>query len=323
MSILRLIVTIPAYNEAATIAEVISNIPRTIKDVDEVKVLVIDDGSSDDTATLARNAGADAVITHSTNMGLGRAFLTGINYAIAMKADLVVNIDADGQFNPQEIPNLIEPIIKGEADVVIGSRFLSIHSKRSIPFVKRSGNKIFSKIISWLSGQSFTDTQCGFRAYSREALLRLTIFDRYTYTQESLLNLASKGLRIKEVPISVKYYTQRKSRLIKHNLTYGFKALLIVLRTFRDFAPLRFFGGIGIITMSAGLAMGLLIFIRWLLTGRASPYTSLISVGGALVILGFLILLLALIADMFARQRQLQEEVLYHLRKKVYSEIDA
>jgi len=206
----KLVVLMPAYNEEANIEKAVLGVPRKINGVKEVQILVIDDGSNDKTADLALNGGANKVVSHKRNMGVGAAFMTGIRNAISMNADIVVTVDADVQFESKQIQELIVPILNRQLDVVIGSRFLNGRPK-NIPKVKMFGNKVFSKIVSWLVGQKLSDTQTGFRAYSKEALLNVSIVNDFTYTQEVLIDLKFKGLRIGEC--QSKYHTMKKENL--------------------------------------------------------------------------------------------------------------
>lgn len=312
-----LVVMIPAFNEAKTIGRVIKLIPRKIKGIKKVKVLVVDDGSTDETVKEARKAKADRIVSFPSNKGLGIGFKTGIMNALKMGADVIVNIDADLQFNPKDIPELIKPIQSGEADMVSCSRFARKEFMPEMPWVKKIGNKIVTGIVNFSTGKKFTDTQCGFRAYSKEAALRLNLFGRFTYTQEVFLDLVNKGLRIKEVPLRVKgERAYGKSKVVSHWYSYGVKALLIIIRSLRDYHPLKFFGSIGLLVFLLGFLPGFALFLRWLATGTTSPYTSFISVSGALMVIGFLLIILALVADMLERQRKIQEEILYLARKK-------
>jgi len=297
----KLVVMIPAYNEGATIAEAIRRIPRRIAGIGKVEVLVIDDGSKDSTAKIARGAGADSVFRHGINRGLGTAFRNGLENALKMQADIIVNMDADLQFNPEDIPKLIAPILAEQADVVTCSRFKDAKLIPKMPFIKKIGNKFFTSLVSALAGQKFTDTQCGFRAYSREAALRAMLFGRFTYTQEVLLDLINKGFRIEEVACRVKGQREGKSRIVKHWYVYGIKAMIIIIRSLRDYKPLLFFGSSGIALFSIGVLSALL---------------ALKNLAIVLVILGVLLVALALIADMSDRQRKIQEEILYRLKKQ-------
>lgn len=307
---------IPAFNEAETIGDVIRQIPHEINGVDEIRIIVVNDGSTDNTS---QKADADYIIHHPSNMGLGQSFIDGIKKALEIGADIIVNIDADGQHDPSDIPRLLNPILVGDCDIVIGSRYMN-SSKLEMPKIKDWGNRFFTKIVSWAIGKPFSDTQSGFRAYSREAILNLTLFSKFTYTQETLIDLSIKGMRIMEVPITIKP-RRGKSRIVKNWYTYGFKALAIVLQTLRDNRPLAFFGTLGIIALLMGFSTGIFIFAHWFMTGRTFPYTSLIDFVVLSSLIGLFLMVLALVADMQGRQRKIQEEMLYYIKHLHYDSI--
>jgi glycosyltransferase involved in cell wall biosynthesis len=315
---MKLVVMIPCYNEEKTIAELIKLIPRKVNGFTKVEVLVMNDGSKDRTIELAKKAGADKIHSHFPNKGLGANFKLGLEEALTMGADVVVNIDADLQFNPKDIPKIVGPIVEGKADVVTATRFKDPELIPDMPKIKKFGNHFFTKIISALIGQNFTDTQCGFRAYNKEACMRANLFGKFTYTQEVFLDLANKGMKIIEVPIKVKGERNGKSRIVKSWYSYGIKSMLIILRTVRDNHPLKFFGSIGVVLFLLGFIPGIWLFVRWILTGVTSPYGSLVLLSGVLVILGFLMGMLALLADMQDRQRKIMEEILYEQKKEKY-----
>jgi glycosyltransferase involved in cell wall biosynthesis len=311
---MRIVIIIPAFNEAETIGRVISNIPRDC--AREVKVLVINDGSRDRTVETAKQAGADKIISHKTNLGLGTTFKDGINEALKMGADIIVNIDADGQFNPQDISRLIQPIIDNKADMVTCSRFLNPKLIPNMPKLKILGNKFFTWLLNLFLKKHYYDTQCGFRAYSKEAALNLTLFGKFTYTQEVFIDLIKKRFRIIEIPCIVKGERKGKSRLVKGIFSYGLKVMLIIIRSIRDYEPLKFFGGTGFVLFSIGILSSLMLFIRFLLVGKYDPYISLVYANIFLIVIGFLFVVLGLLADMLDRNRQLQEEILYKIKKQ-------
>jgi glycosyltransferase involved in cell wall biosynthesis len=318
---MRLIVVIPALNEAATIGDVIRRIPRTIDGISDVRVVVVDDGSTDDTARISEAAGA-SVVRHHNNRGVGVAFKSGVEYALAHQADILVNMDGDGQFNPEDIPKLVGPIVNDAADFVTASRFATPEVfPQGIPPLKLFGNRTYAKMISNIIGKRFTDVSCGFRAYQRETLLKMTLFGAFTYTQETFLDLAGKRLRLVEIPIKVRGVREHgKSRLASNLFRFGFKTLSIMLRSMRDLAPFRFFGLPGFLLASAGLLIEAILFIYWLFTRHTSPFQSLIFVGGFLLVVGAILGLVALIADMLHRQRIILEENLYYNRKRYYAQ---
>ncbi|MGI0040868.1 MAG: glycosyltransferase family 2 protein, partial [Nitrosopumilaceae archaeon] len=281
---MKLVVLVPAYNEAQNIEKVIQNIPRKIMGIDEVKVLVVNDGSADQTIDRAVSGGADRIISHDTNTGVGAAFMTGIRNAILMNADIVVAVDGDSQFDSTQIGKLIAPILNNQADVVIGSRFKNGRPK-NMPKIKFFGNKIFTKLVSSLVQQRFTDTQTGFRAYSKKALLNISVVNNFTYTQEVLIDLKFKGLQVAEVPVRVTYDDKRKSRVVKNIFSYSSRALAIIIRTLVFHRPLFSFFILGGIFCGGGILAKTLTSLH-LFSVTASLSTGLIILGGVSFMMG-------------------------------------
>lgn len=314
----KLIVMIPAFNEESSLPWVIKAIPKKVKGFTKIETIVVDDGSTDRTVQKARKFGV-CVVSHSANKGLGIAFQTGINTALTKGADVIVCIDADMQFNPADIFKLTTPIIEKKADMVTATRFKNKDEiSKNMPVAKKMGNFFFTNLVSALTGQKFTDSQCGFRAYSREAAIKLNLLGNFTYTQEVFFDLINKGLIIKEVTLKVRYYKQRKSHISSSLVRYGLNALMIVLRTFRDWRPLLFFGTPGLAVFGAGILFSIYFGIYWLINHQTTPVKTYGAVGVACLIFGFLLIILALIADMFKRMRKNQEEIIYQLRKGNY-----
>ena len=216
---MKLVVFVPALNEEKSISDVILSIPRKIQGIDKVEVLVIDDGSKDKTVEVALNAGADKIVSHPTNMGIGAAFMTGIRNCMSMGADIAVIIDADRQFDSKDIPKLVVPILNNQLDVVLGSRWLE-HKVSGIPGRNLIGNKICTKLISIVTGQKFTDTQSGFVAYSKNAFSNISVVNDFTFVHEAILDLKFKGFRMGEIGVPVKYFDERKSRVVKNVFNY-------------------------------------------------------------------------------------------------------
>lgn len=322
---MKLVVTIPAQNEEKTIASVVRGVPRDIDGISEIEVIVMDDGSTDDTAKRAREAGAIVVPIHG-RPGLGKVFKTGQDRAMRRGADVIVNIDGDGQFNAGDIPKLVKPILDDEADFVTCSRFKDPTLWPTMPKVKFYGNHIVTAMINWVCGGThFSDVSCGFRAFSREASYRLTLFGHYTYTQETFIDLFSKGMRIMEVPLAVRGVREHgKSRVAGSVLKYASNSFPIIVRAMRDIEPLKFFGGIAVGLLAPGLLMAVFVAGWYGYTGlfearpRTSPFTSLIMISGIMVTLSFIMGVLALLADMLGRHRKISEELLYLARKKLY-----
>ena len=313
-----LLIIIPAYNEKDLIVSVIKNIPEFIKGIDEIKVLVINDGSTDKTVQIVQLETEAIVISHSENRGVGAAFHTGINYALKNRADIVVNIDADKQFNPSDIPKLIQPILNNQADFVTASRFIEKEFIPEMPKIKLWGNKKIASLISWLIKKKFYDVSCGFRAYNKEAILNLNLFGQFTYVQEVFLDLSFKGLQIKEIPIQVKYFPKRCSRIYKGAFHYTVNTLKIIFKTLRDYRPLKFFGLIGLIIFFLGLIPDIFVIVYFFQTGGFTPYKAFGLMGIFLNIVGLAILFLSLLADMLYRIRMNQEKMLYYEKKRYY-----
>jgi glycosyltransferase involved in cell wall biosynthesis len=307
-------VFLPCLNEAKTIAQIIELIPRSISGVDTIHVLVIDDGSTDNSAAVAACAGAK-VISNAGNMGVGYSFRRAVAEALAGKYDLMCNIDADGQFDPLDIPCLLAPIIRGEADFVSGTRFSNNGPIDNMSKVKHWGNRRMTQLVNSLASQRFTDVSCGFRAYSREALMRLNLQGKFTYTQEVFLGLAFQSVRIREVPIQVRYFPGRKSRVAGNIFQYAVKTSRIIFCTYRDYRPLQFFSGIAGVCISIGSMFLTFLFYWWLSHGAFTPHIWSGFTGAAFVFLGVIAFVLGLLADMLTRLRAGQEEVLYRLRK--------
>jgi len=314
----KIVAMIPAFNEERTIASVVE---RTRPFVDAV--VVVNDGSSDATVSEAERAGA-IVVSHSQNEGLGRAFRTGIGKALAVGASVIVTLDADGQFTPEEVPKLVDPIEDGSHDMVTGTRFSQETFRGDMRRIKSFGNAVFTRFVNRLTGTRLTDAQCGFRAYSREAAMNLTLLGRFTYTQEVILNLATKGFRIGEVPVHVRGQREHgQSKMVKSPLRYGLRALSIILRAERDYKPLRFFGSIGSLFLVLGALQLAIVVANYLLTKQTSPYTSLFITGGSCVLIAVQVYILALVADGQARSRQLQDELLVLARRRELAALNA
>jgi len=309
---MKLVVLIPAYNEEENIEKVILSIPRKVSGIDKVEVLVIDDGSSDKTVEYALNGGANKVVSHKSNIGVGAAFMTGIRNAITMDADVVVTVDADSQFDSKQIPGLIIPILNQQLDVVIGSRFLS-GTPKGIPMIKNFGNKVFTKIVSSLVGQKFTDTQTGLRAYSREAFLNISIVNEFTYTQEVLIDLKFKNFKIGELPVKVSYNEKRKSRVVKNVFSYSTKAISVIIRSIMFHRPILAFGIFGIILCSMGI-VAKIITINEIVTISAGLSTGLIILGAVSFMMGLFA------SVVFKRQAFAEKDLRHHVRKTTLSD---
>ncbi len=309
-----LIVAMPALDEEATVEDVIRGVPRKIHGIRSIEIVVVDDGSRDRTADKAEQAGA-TIIRHASPRGVGAAFHSALSYGIDRGADLIATIDADGQFDPADISVLIEPVLRGEADFTTASRFKDPDLVPVMPRAKLWGNRMMSRLISRLAGRTFYDVSCGMRCYSRSAALQLHPLGRFTYTQEVLLNLAFKQLRIAEVPIVVRgERAYGRSRVASSLWRYAVQSAQIILRCYRDYHPLRFFGGIALALMLPAAGLGLFLLVHYLNSGAFSPYKWAGFAAAALTALSVLMLHLGLIGDMLNRHRIYLEELLYRER---------
>jgi glycosyltransferase involved in cell wall biosynthesis len=313
---MKLIIYMPALNEEEGIGSVIRDLPKNIEGIDSIKVLVVDDGSTDRTAQIAQESGA-AVVSHGINKGVGSAFQSAVKYALANNADILVSIDADRQFNSKQIPDIIQPILKDKADMVTGNRF-SEGMPENMPKSKYWGNKQMSRLISVISGQRFKDVSCGFRAYNREALLKLNLFGAFTYTQETILDMVYKGLRVVEFPVDIKYFKGRKSRVAGSIFNYAFRTSRIILKTLRDYKPMLFFGGIGGVLIAIGSFFALFLAVYYWFARVFTPYKSFGFIALGFITFGLILVVIGLLADMFNRVRMNQERILYELKKDKY-----
>jgi glycosyltransferase involved in cell wall biosynthesis len=297
----------PAYNEERLIGKAILKIPRKITNVDKVEVLVIDDGSTDKTVDNAIQAGADKIVSHKTNMGVGAAFMTGIRNAISMDADIVVTVDGDGEANTDEIPELINPIINKQFDVVVGQRFLknipSNYSKKNL-----IGNKIFTKIVSFVAGHKFSDTQSGYRAYSKDAISDISVVNAFTYTQEVLLDLHFKGYKIGDVPISFTY--RNDSKQTRSLTRYTLRALSIIIRSLIFHRPIMAFGLFG--AFLAGVGIG-----AKLVTGYTDIFNIHTTLSSGLILLGAVSFMMGLFASVIFKRQMFTEKEIRHYLKKI------
>ena len=310
---MKLVVTIPAYNEEKTIAGVIREIPRRIDGVDTVEVVVIDDGSGDDTARQATEAGADRIVSHKRNEGLGVTFKDGLEAALDMGADLIVNIDGDGQYNAEEVPALVKPLLDNKADIVLGWR--DIDKLEFMPRGKKIGNKVATWVTRRTCGLHIEDAQSGFRAFSREAALRMNLSGKYTYVQETIMEAKYKGLKIEQIPIEFRP-REGQSRLIPSLATYARRAGTIIIGTYWGYHPLRIFSIVGMFLIMIGIGFGAMVLVHFIQNGTISPHAPSAIAAPLLIITGLQAIILGLFADTIRSQRLFQEEILYRLKRK-------
>lgn len=313
---LRLLVAIPALDEERTIADVVRGVPRALPGVTRVDVVVVDDGSGDATAARAEAAGA-RVIRHARTRGVGGAFHSALRAAIEGDADLVATLDGDGQFDPADLARVVAPVAEDRADFCSGSRFADPRLVPEMPAAKRWGNRVLSRLVSHLAGQRFHDVSCGMRCYGRRAIRELQLLGRATYTQEVFLNLAFHELRIAEVPIRV--HGEREfgeSRVARSLWRYALRSLRILARCYRDYRPLRFFGGLAAALALPALGLAGFLAAHYLSSGQFTPHKWAGFSAAALAGLALLCLHLGLVGDMLARHRAYLEELLVRDRER-------
>lgn len=314
---MKLIINIPAFNEEAKIADTIHRIPKSFRGIDEVFVQVIDDGSLDNTAKEARNGGADIVISHDGNYGLGVMFRTARESALENGADILVNIDADGQFDPNDIQKMIDPIITHTADMVVADRF-SESSAKNIPFIKDRLNRLGAWLVGSALNVSVVDLTCGFRAHNRETLFRLNDPTGFTYTQETIIDAIGKNLKILWIPVHVTYFENRKSRVVKTVWKYVNNSSRVIIKAFRDIRPMKFFATPGIVLILLSIILLTIFFGLYFPDMRVAPFRNYLFASAIFFLIGLQLVIFGLIADMVKGSRMLSEEILYRMRVEKY-----
>ncbi len=310
-----LVVIIPAYNEEENIGDVIREVPREIDGVDRTFVLVIDDGSRDRTVELAREAGADFIVPHSHNRGLAVSFRDGLDAALSLGADVIVNTDGDNHYDQSRIPELVEPIVAGEADIVIGSR--PIGGLSEMPFARRWGNRLANWVFRILYGlPRDTDISSGFRAYSRDAALRLSVTSKYTYTHETLISALDHRLTIASKLIPARDVT-RPSRLMSSVGSHVFRAGSVAFMSFVVHRLFRILTAASVVLMLAGAVLWVR-FLYFFLSGDGGGHLQSLVAASLAIILGAFLLTAAFFAAILAKNRQLIEEMLYQQRKQAH-----
>ncbi len=305
---MKLLVAVPALNEEITLGGVVSAIPSVI-DSHQVEVLVVDDGSTDSTAAIARESGA-AVVSHGRNMGLGTVFRTMLAYARRGGFHCMATIDADGQFDPKDLPALFQPVIADETDFTTASRFLDPALTPRMPPVKKWGNARVAKLVSRMAGIKVKDATCGFRVYGPAAIERVSCFSRFTYTQETIIDIARKGLRIREIPLRIRGEREHgRSRIASNLWRYAHLSMEAMYSVAHGHSPWRFYGRPAFTLLFLGAALDLFVLVRWLVVGKITPFAAF-GIGGLFMItFGILLVLFASIADISAANRKMLEDI--------------
>jgi glycosyltransferase involved in cell wall biosynthesis len=308
----KLIIQIPCYNEAETLPQTLGDLPRELPGISRIEWLVIDDGSTDGTPEVALAHGADHIVELPINRGLARAFSAGLEECIRLGADVIVNTDADNQYKAKFIGELIKPIVENQADLVVGARPIDSHRQFS------RSKKLLSKLGSWVvriaSGTKVLDAPSGFRAISRNAALRMSVFNNYTYTLETLIQAGQSGLRVVSIPVDVNDDI-RPSRLIKSIPGYIYLSLGVILRIFVVYQPFRFFTAVGGTLLVTGILLGLR-FLWFYAAGDSSGHIQSLVLATILAVIGSIAVMTAFIADLLAVNRRLLEELIVRARKQ-------
>jgi len=309
---MKLIVQIPCYNEAETLAITLSQLPREVEGFTDVEWMVIDDGSTDGTADIARANGVDHVLSFVKHQGLARGFIVGLEACLRHGADVIVNTDADNQYNSADIPKLTAPILNGTADIVIGCRPIAETSHFSP--IKKLLQKLGSWAVRHASQTDIPDAPSGFRAISRAAAMRLNVFNNYTYTLETIIQAGQKNMAITSVPVTVNE-DLRPSRLVKSLFSYIRISIVTIVRIFIVYRPFRFFVFVGSIFLLPGIILGVR-YLYFMSQGKGAGHIQSVIIAGLLIGIGFQTFLIAVIADLLAVNRNLLEGLQLSLRRQ-------
>lgn len=306
----KLIIQIPCLDEAATLPATLRDLPTSIPGIDVVEVLVIDDGSTDQTREVARAAGVDHIVSLRQRRGLAAAFATGIDACLKLGADFIVNTDGDNQYAGQDIPALVSPLVRGDADIVVGDR--NVAALRHLSWSRRFLQRLGSWVVRQVSDTRLPDTTSGFRAYTREAALRMTIVSEFTYTLESIIQAGKRRMSITHVPVRTNPRT-RPSRLFGNAWVYVKRSASTIVRIYTMYEPLKVFAAIGLLTFGTGVAVSAR-FIYFFVTGSGGGHLQSLLLSAVLMIVGFQVMLIGLVADVISANRKLLEDILYRVR---------
>lgn len=309
---MKLIIQIPCYNEATTLPETLRALPRQLTGIEVIEYLVIDDGSTDNTAEAAAEHGAHHIVRLPRHMGLASGFVAGLEACLKNGADVIVNTDADNQYHAEDVQNLVNPIINGTADLVVGDR--GVATLQAFTPTKRLLQRLGSWVIGRASGTDIPDATSGFRAISREAALRTLVLSEYSYTLETLIQAGSRRMAIAYVPVRTNPQT-RPSRLMRSIPHYLANSTATILRAYTMYRPLRVFTTLGALMILGGLALGLRFIYYNYIVGSGSGLIQSVILAAVLFIVGFQVMLIGLLADLIAFNRKILEEVLYRVRQ--------
>jgi len=313
---MKLIIQIPCYNEEKTLAETYADLPKKIEGIDEIEYLIINDGSNDKTVEVAKSLGFNHIVSFKQNKGLAKGFMAGIDACLHLGADIIVNTDADNQYYGADIEKLVRPIVDGKADIVIGER--PIDETEHFSWQKKKFQRIGSWVVRLASNTKIPDAPSGFRAYSREAALRLNVINEYTYTLETIIQAGHNKIAMMSVPIRTNPET-RKSRLFKSMWSYIKRSASVIIRSFMMYKPLKFFGILGTIIFLIGAAIGVR-FLVFYLSGTGGGHIQSLILSAILILMGVQTFIVGLQADIIAANRKILEDIQYRVRKMECSE---
>ena len=310
---MKLIIQIPCYNEETTLPVTLKELPRRLRGFDSVEWLIIDDGSTDNTIEAAKKHGVDHVVHFKKNRGLAAVFLAGLDACIELGADVIVNLDADNQYCAADIPKLVEPIRNGTADIVVGSR--PIDQIEHFSPIKKLLQRFGSYVVRRVSNTTITDAPSGFRAISRDAALKLNVFNSYTYTLETIIQAGRKNMAIVSVPVRVNE-DLRPSRLVKSIVSYVKRSVFTIFRIFIVYEPFRFFVRIGMALIVSGFLIGLRFLYYFFFVDNGNGHVQSLILAAILILVGFQSAMAALVVDLLAVNRKLLEDIQYRVRKR-------
>lgn len=311
---MKLIIQIPCYNEAQTLEIALNDLPKQIDGIDEIEYLIINDGSQDNTVEVAKNWGVHYVVNFKTNKGLAKGFMAGLDACLRNGADIIVNTDADNQYCGEDIEKLVRPILNGESDIVIGERPID-NTEHFSPLKKRLQH-FGSWVVRKASKTDIPDAPSGFRAYSREAAMRMNVINEYTYTLETIVQAGRNKMACTSVPIRTNGEL-RPSRLFSSMFGYVKKSMLTIVRAFMMYRPLYFFSVIGSLISIVGIGLGVR-FLYFLVIGQGNGHTQSLILASMMIILGVMTGIVGLQADIISGNRKLLEDIQYHVRKLDY-----
>ncbi len=314
---MKLIIQIPCYNEAETLEIALNALPRRIEGIDEIEYLIINDGSQDDTVAVAKKWGVHHVVNFKQNKGLAKGFMAGLDGCLRNGADIIVNTDADNQYCGDDIPQLVRPILEGKADMVIGAR--PIDETEHFSFIKKKLQHFGSWVVRKASHTDIPDAPSGFRAFSREAAMRINVVNDYTYTLETIVQAGREKMAITSVPVRTNGEL-RPSRLFNSIWGYVKKSMLTILRAYMMYKPLKSFTFLASIPTVIGLFIGIR-YLYYMAVGVAGGHVQSLILGCTLIIIGFLTLMIGLMADVIAANRKLLQDTQYHARRSEYEAI--